>query len=324
MQQGSEPGAPVSGDDPSTPDNPQQGYGHINIYMMNKYSIIAMFLLLIVSCDRLQKSELSSMDYDLFDDTKTETLAQAVKTGDTLAIIREVEKNKIPVDIRSRQNGTTLLMMATYHNNITSAKCLLTLGANPNLYDDTTRSYGDNSVLIAVRRRTPSAEMLKLLLDYGGDPNSQSKGVKYSNMRKYIPMRDFALQRAAAISLDKVKILIDAGADINKLGSSTQTSAIYTAMTHRKMDVLLFLLQNGADYSMQFCNRDSTSCENILDILRTITFPLNSKEHRQKMEVVAFLKKKGMDYAASPIPEYIISWAKKEYPQRWSEYLSKY
>lgn len=290
---------------------------------MNKYSIIAIFLLLIVSCDRLQKSEVSSMDYDLFDGTQAEMLAKAVSKGDTVAIIREVLKKKIPVDIRSRQNGTTLLMMATYHNNIKSAKCLLTLGANPNLYDDTTRSYGDNSVLIAVRRRTPSAEMLKLLLDYGGDPNSQSKGVKYSNMRKYIPMRDFALQCASAISLEKVKILVEGGADINKLGSSTQTSAIYISMIHRKMDILLYLLQNGADYSIQFSDSDVKNC-NILGVLRTITFPLDSKEYLQKMEVVAFLKKKGLDYKASPIPEYIISWAKKEYPQKWSEYLSKY
>ncbi len=45
-------------------------------------------------------------------------------------------------------------MMATYYNNVESAKCLLELGANPNLYNDTTKLWGENSVLIASRRMT--------------------------------------------------------------------------------------------------------------------------------------------------------------------------
>ena len=99
-------------------------------------------------------------------------------------------------------------MMATYYNNVESAKCLLELGANPNLYNDTTKLWGENSVLIASRRMTPSPEMLHLLLYYGGDPNSQAKGVKYSNDRRLIPMRDFCITSCIRIFYRKGENII--------------------------------------------------------------------------------------------------------------------
>lgn len=58
---------------------------------------------------------------------------------------------------------------------------------------------------------------------------------------------------------------------------------------------------------------------NILDFLRDSEFPLNSKEYKIKMEIVEFLKNKGLDYWKYPIPEKIKSRHKNDI-----EYLLKY
>lgn len=300
---------------------------------MNAVKYLLIILLLLCSCSgNVDKSRLSGMDYRLFNGTIAERLARAVKNGDVETIREEVLNHNIPVDLKNKECGTTLLMMATYHNNLKAARCLLELGADPNLYEDTLGSWGENSVLIASRRITPSPEMLSLLISYGGDPNSQAKGIKYNNVRKPVPMRDFALQVACALSIEKVRILVEAGADVNKVEDSpyTSPSAMYSAIIHNNMDILLYLLQNGADYNMKFIEGDYskektifTECT-ILDELRCLRYPLHSERHRQKMEVVKFLANKGLYYSKTPIPDWVIKWAKKEYPDNWEEYLARY
>lgn len=295
-----------------------------------KYSVLILIILLCSCSGNIDKSKLSCMDYSLFKGTNAERLAEAVKKGDTISIKKEVLNQHIPVDITNPEFSTTLLMMATYYNNLKSVKCLLELGADPNLYNDTTKLWGENSVLIASRRISPSPEILRLLLSYGGNPNSEAKGVKYTNDRKIVPIRDFSLQVASAYSIEKVKILVQAGADINKVGYETDDCAVLSAIRHNQMDILLYLLNNGANYAMKFKQGDYTSEKtiykecSILDKLRTLTYPLNSERYKQKMEVVKFLAKKGLDYSKSPIPDRIIEWAKNKYPDDWEEYLARY
>lgn len=164
----------------------------------------------------------------------------------------------------------------------------------------------------------------------GGDPDSQAKGVTYNNFRELIPIRDTALQAASESSLEKVKILLQAGADVNKSGTEPDDTAILYAGIQDQMDILLYLLQNGADYKITFRQyesiRDTTNYTeyNILDLLRKSTFPLDSRKYKQKMEVVKFLAERGWDYWKAPIPDYIIEKAKKEYPDSWQEYLENY
>lgn len=298
---------------------------------MNAVKYLLIILLLLGSCSgNVDKSRLSGMDYRLFNGTIAERLARAVKNGDVETIREEVLNHNIPVDLKNKECGTTLLMMATYHNNLKAARCLLELGADPNLYEDTLENWGENSVLIASRRITPSPEMLSLLLEYGGDPNSQAKGIKYNNVRKPVPMRDFALKVASAHSIEKVRILVRAGAEVNKMGDSPCETAIYSALAQNRMDILLYLLKNGADYNKTFMLWDHPRGEPVmtefsfLDMLRWLHYPLHSERHRQKMEVVKFLASKGLYYSKTPIPDWVIKWAKKEYPDNWEEYLARY
>ena len=243
----------------------------------------------------------------MYKHTPAWSLAKAVEDEDTTEISKQVLQMHISVDYRDPKYKQTLLMLATSTNKIESVKKLLELGANPNAHDDSTKYFGESAVLLACRFTRPSSKILALLLKYGGDPNSTACGVKEDGLGDIVPMRDFALSAAVFSSFEKVKLLVDAGANIN-YATTTESCAIANCMIHDRMDIMLYLLQKGADYRRKFTEIDIDKPDyptfevDILYKLRKCVYPIGSKAYKEKMKVVNFLKRKGLDYWKSPIP----------------------
>ena len=243
----------------------------------------------------------------MYKHTPTWSLAKAVEDEDTTEISKQVLQMHISVDYRDPEYKQTLLMLATRTNKIESVKKLLELGANPNAHNDSTKYFGQSAVLLACRFTRPSSKILALLLKYGGNPNSTACGVQENGLGEIVPIRDFALSAAVFSSFEKVKLLVDAGANIN-YATSTENCAIENCMIFDRMDIMLYLLQKGADYRRKFTEIDLDKPDyptfevDILYKLRKCVYPIGSKEYTDKMKVVNFLKKKGLDYWKSPIP----------------------
>lgn len=246
-------------------------------------------------------------DFRLYKHTPAWSLAKAVEDEDTTEISKQVLQMHISVDYRVPEYKQTLLMLATRTNKIESVKKLLELGANPNAHNDSTKYFGQSAVLLACRFTRPSSKILALLLKYGGNPNSTACGVQENGLGEIVPIRDFALSAAVFSSFEKVKLLVDAGANIN-YATSTENCAIENCMIFDRMDIMLYLLQKGADYRRKFTEIDLDKPDyptfevDILYKLRKCVYPIGSKEYTDKMKVVNFLKKKGLDYWKSPIP----------------------
>ena len=246
-------------------------------------------------------------DFRLYKHTPAWSLAKAVKDEDTTEISKQVLQMHISVDYRDPEYKQTLLMLATRTNKIESVKKLLELGANPNAHNDSTKYFGQSAVLLACRFTRPSSKILALLLKYGGNPNSTACGVQENGLGEIVPIRDFALSAAVFSSFEKVKLLVDAGANIN-YATSTENCAIENCMIFDRMDIMLYLLQKGVDYRRKFTEIDLDKPDyptfevDILYKLRKCVYPIGSKEYTDKMKVVNFLKKKGLDYWKSPIP----------------------
>lgn len=246
-------------------------------------------------------------DFRLYKHTPAWSLAKAVEDEDTTEISKQVLQMHISVDYRDPEYKQTLLMLATRTNKIESVKKLLELGANPNAHNDSTKYFGQSAVLLACRFTRPSSKILALLLKYGGNPNSTACGVQENGLGEIVPIRDFALSAAVFSSFEKVKLLVDAGANIN-YATSTENCAIENCMIFDRMDIMLYLLQKGADYRRKFKEIDLDKPDyptfevDILYKLRKCVYPIGSKEYTDKMKVVNFLKKKGLDYWKSPIP----------------------
>ena len=232
------------------------------------------------------------------------------------------------IDFQEPRFGQTLLILAVTNQQYNSCKTLLELGADPNKYDN---YDGSNAMIEAAQISNITGDntrFLKLLLQFKGNPNFVEVGPR----REGNSTRNSVLISAVEInevqsSLPMVKMLVEAGADINYKNEFGQT-ALNQAIILDVYDVALYLLQKGADYNQVVVDRSQFSKDGkkmyLVDILREFTPELNSKKHREKLAIVEFLKQKGIDYKAVPIPDFVLEKIKRDYPKNWKEYIEQY
>lgn len=298
--------------------------------------------MLIITVDRacreipVDKKGLLGRDFRLFQGTKAWELAKAVEDENIEGIKLQVNKVGIPVDYKEERFGETLLMLAVRNNKYISVKTLLELGADPNEPNDTIHNWGENAIIIASEFPRISPKILKLLLEYGGNPNSVCRGKQEYN-DEWIPIRHFPLYDAVPIfgDFEKVRILVEAGADVNMQTEDTGAGAIEVAIIRDRMDVLLYLLEHGGDYYKKFERQDFSSPSpspsyyvDILYMLRLCFYPIGSEEYKYKLKVIDFLNKRGLDYKSSEIPnkgsDNAIEIIKKEINPKTKEDLREY
>lgn len=271
--------------------------------------------------EEVDKSKLTGYDYRLFQDTPAWPLAKAVKAGDTSRIRIEVLENKINPDYQESRYGNTLLMMSIFNNDYASAKALLDVGTDPNLRD---RHRGANAIIDAAENNDP--RYLKLLLANGGHPNVvENKRVDDDDSPLQTALTS-AISYSDPNSFEKVKLLIEAGADVNYPNDNDDNTElpIGVALKRDRMDIALYFLKIGADHKKVMYKMIDGHDVYILEALRKCVLDLQSPEHQKKLEIVAFLKGKGLNYYEEPIPDYIIKEIKKKYPKDWEEYVRKY
>jgi ankyrin repeat protein len=177
-------------------------------------------------------------------DLKQVLFVRAAKANDTLAAMKLV-KEGIPVS-RADVDGKTALMEAVEMSNLAMVWYLLDHGANPNVAGKAP-GYGKvspihiavfNLGLESTRQRTPypdtapCAQILRLLLAYGGDVSSADFPNELTPLHT---AADYGIVPAA-------KILIDAGAKVMPRDSKGKTP-----LDHAKSAEMIKLLKdNGA------------------------------------------------------------------------------
>jgi ankyrin repeat protein len=282
-------------------------------------------VLLFISCNRetkVDKQKLLGNDYRLFQNTPAWLLAKAVEDNDVEKIKEEVISNKVNINYQESRFGNSLLMLAITNSQYKTTEELLKLGADPNLKDF---YRGSNSVIDATDNEDP--KYLILVLKYGGNANSLETAPGKDEDRSRSTPLNYAISNVDAHSFNKVKLLIDAGADINYFNDGPE---VYTnlpladALIHNNMEALLFLLEKGADYNKIMYTMADGHKVFILEGLRKSLIELNSKQYKYKMEAINFLKKRGLNYASEPVPDYILRDIKNQHPNDWKEYLNKY
>ena len=299
---------------------------------MKKHFLIIIILFLITSCNNreliVDKEKLLATDYRLFQETPAWTLAKAVQDDNTALIRKIVNEIKVDIDFQEPIFGQTLLMLAVTSQNYNACKTLLELGANPNKYDN---YDGDNAMIDAAKISNLTGDntrILKLLLQYKGNPNFVEVGIR----REGNSTRNSVLISAVQFndiqsSLPMVKMLVDAGANINYKNEFGQT-ALSQAIIQNVFDVALYLLQKGANVNEVIVDRSDIYKGGekvyLVNMLREITPELNSKQHKQKLAIVEFLKQKGIDYKKVPVPDFILEKIKRDYPNKWKKYIELY
>lgn len=145
------------------------------------------------------------------------------------------------VDIQSLPNGGRELFLTATHPNSqsdgTSIAALIEAGVHPIPFE----GHGNLSLLIAAAAFT-GAPGLETLLEHGGDPNERSG----------TPGHPTVLMLAAASEQDaaeKVRILLNAGADIHAESERGESALLYAARAGN-MDAVILLVEAGANVNI--------------------------------------------------------------------------
>lgn len=290
---------------------------------MKRTIIYIIIFFIFLSCNDTNKSiktnNLKGNDYDLFKNTPVWELSKFVKEEDTLNIVKEVKKSKLNIDFQEPKFGNTLLMLAINNSQYNSVKTLLKLGADPNKPD---MYNGETSVIYAANNNDP--KFLQLLLEYNGNPNAIEIGKSKDNDDVKITALLASINPLDSNSLRKVELLVEKGADINYFDEGKSDLPLAEAINARRMEVVLYLLEKGANFSNVIYKEVDGKEVFILEALRKCIFDLNSNQYIYKLKVISFLKNKGLNYYEEPIPEYILEKIKIKYPHDWQNFIKNY
>jgi len=281
-------------------------------------------LLMFVGCTNrdtiVDKSQMLGYDYRLFQGTPAWDLAKAVEDEDIELIGRIVSKNKALLNATEPRFGQTLLQLAVMTLKYESTKALVSLGANPNTQDkcDGSSPLMEAAHILLLANKLDdygsNPKFLKLLLEHGGDPNTEENGPRrQGNATRHTPL----MIACGTGYLDYVKLLVEAGAKVNYKNEYDETAIGSAVMFSRNPEMVIYLIQKGADYKRPIMKRMDGKELYITDLMRDWRFELNSEQYKKKMELADFLKKNGMDYRKTEIPQQYLG----DYPKA---YLEKY
>lgn len=282
------------------------------------------FIFFLASCDRMfrerkvNKKELLGYDYRLFQETSAWKIAKAVWDDNKAEIKSLISQDKSLLNSTDPVMGHTLLMFTIWHQQYKTFKYLLELGADVNIYD---RYAGTSAIIETCKMEKDNIDYVKLLLQYGANVNDVEVGQRPDGNS----IRDSPLLAACRKgNMELVKLLVQSGADLNYKNEYNQ-SALNQAAIQEQYNIVLYLLKQNIDYNLPIFYRESEKRQfYLVDVLREKMFRLNSSEHKLKMEIVSFLRNKGVEYKDVPIPDFVIRKAKEEYPNTWQEYLKNY
>lgn len=208
---------------------------------------------------------------DIFTDPKVAELVVAASQGNAKEIDRLVAEG---VDVNARgENDITPLVFAVSQKNIEGVARLLHHGADPNLF-----TYkGRYSVMWNfVVQKDPA--YLELALDYGGDVNALSGG------------ESLIFEAITLGRIEHVKILMDAGADINfqdVVGATPLHIAGYAA----QYEIAYMLLEAGADPGVN----NNVGKNGLLHAIEQTQRPGSDEIYQWRQKVIEYLRAAGME-----------------------------
>lgn len=254
---------------------------------MKKLISICLISILLSACHSSNK-RLTGYNIKLWKGTPAWKLAKAVESNDTSEVNRILGKGQLSIDYREPTYGESLLYWAIYNNKIETVCFLLSKGANPNLH---TRFNGESPMTLSCKYSDIDIEILSLLLEYGGNPNDHATE---QDSITYMRSDRTPLYCAAGSSLEKTKMLIEAGADVNMALVKGDTP-LYNALLGNRFDVILYLLTEcGVDPMNTFVVTMKGDTLQYLDLLNNARY-LESEENESNMRRIRELVKSKMD-----------------------------
>lgn len=208
---------------------------------MKKLLFVIILLQVLISCN----SNYIEKDIELWKETEIWDFAKYISKNEFENAEEMIIKYRIDVDCKEPKYGETLLSWAVLNDNLDVVKFLIGHGANPNSHN----TYNGMSPITDAAGGSNSKEILRYLLLHGGNPNDY---VKENEVLTHGRSIKTPLIAAAFVSLEKTKMLVEVGADVNFAVEPGYTS-FHQAALRLKKDILEYLLLNcKMDYSKTY------------------------------------------------------------------------
>ena len=246
----------------------------------------------------VDRTELSSADYRLFQNTTAWELAQAVQDEDTEKINKIASENPRIINYRDVKYGNTLLMLAIMNQQLESFKTLLKKGANVNTHNS---FDGTSPIIESCVSKYYNIIFTKILIKYGANVNDIEIGKRrQENSTRLTPL----IAASKTGKLDLVRLLVSKGANVNYQNEFGQ-SALSEAVLMGKYKVAYYLLRNGADYNRPIfyqpdysvpieksSPKDKREPMYLLNVLQEDVSDLDAEEYKYRNRIIYFLKRK--------------------------------
>lgn len=248
-------------------------------------------------------------DVRLFRDTPVWDIANAIADEDSKKVKQLVmNTSKNVLNYQEKKFGQSLLIWSVYSGYYKGFKILIDSGVDINI-----KAYDSTQAINWAANVYETSDYLKELI-------KRKANVNYiANNNEAIYLRT-PLIAAANSSFENTKILVEAGADVNYSYSEKgyHASPLYSAFLRGNIDVIRYLIM-VAKVDPKRCLETKFDGEDLfaVDLLRTLTFDIGSKEYKKKMEVVDFLMKQGVNYRKTPIPLHFYKLYDKSYLEKY-------
>ncbi len=297
--------------------------------------VLVMIGVLLISQNELvsinDSNEYRITNVKIYDDTPAKELASVVKNQNVSKIEQLVIDSPELINYQDPKYGATLLMWAIGMEKYESAESLLKLGADP---DISMKENEETPLFLATRyswvdnNTNQDPRFVELLLRYNADPNKSFLVSKSEEERSIIESGTSPLMHSIGRGIEKTKLLVEAGADINHKSKSGRTAAT-TALEYAEDPYYAYYLIalkkakiTEPHYSMMILPDDDPNKEFLpVTKLRKWEFDLDSDEFKLKMEIVKEFTRQGVDYWETPIRLRILEQIKILYPNDWEEYI---
>ena len=182
---------------------------------------------------------------------KQRAFIHAAHTGKMDKIRGLVIEEKIHPDFRVKVDymSWTPLIAASYTGKADVIDYLVAHGADVNYKD----GEGFTPIYTAARENNP--DIVKILLDYGANPDEQLTTPGYSIKNNTALTRTVEKQ-----DFETIQVLVEHGANINIPNENGET-ALYLAVEHQNVEIATYLLEHGADPTIE--NKNGISSQHL-------------------------------------------------------------
>ena len=243
--------------------------------------------------ERPMSQKLGWKPADFFTDPQVIALCHVIEANDLDRMRRLIDAG---VDINTRGKGNnTPLLWAYFDNQPERFRLLLEHGADPNVVIsenlDRRGIIPEGTSVTHIAAHSWFPRHFELVMQFGGDPH-------LLDQRRNTPLYS-VITGTATDKIERIQLLIDAGADLNYRSEDSHATAVSKAVSwFGQYELALFLLKSGADPDVYDYNSNSKLVHTVLKERDKLRYD-GPEQQAAYDRLVDWLKQNGADFEAA-------------------------